>query len=65
MFSFEPKEGMQLLLQLYPSPFGNTYAVGDDPGILYGIYPLVIPIPNVVISGLHYQYTIKEIPWMQ
>ena len=65
MLSFEPKEGMQLLIKVYPSPLGNTYAIGDDPGVLYGLHPLVIPMPNVVIAGLHYQYTIQEIPWMQ
>ena len=64
MIPFVPKEGMQLLIQVYPSPLGNTYAVGDDPGILYGKHPLVIPLPYVVIAGLHYQYNIKEIPWM-
>lgn len=65
MIPFEPKEGMRLLLKLYPTPLGNTYAIGEDPSILHGKYPLVIPFPNVVFAGLHYQYSIKEIPWME
>jgi hypothetical protein len=64
MIPFRTLEGMQLQLNLYPTPFGNTYAINEDPGILHGSYPLHIPIPNIVFAGLHYQYHIREIPWL-
>lgn len=65
MLPFLPLEGMRLELSLYPTPFGNTFAINEDPGLLQGEYPLVIPIPNVVLEGLHYQYHIKERPWLE
>ena len=65
MIPFVANEGMKLQISLYPTPFGNTYAINEDPGILHGEYPLLIPMPDIVFAGLHYQYHIKEIPWME
>lgn len=65
MIPFTAKEGMRIQLSLYPTPFGNTYALNSDPGLLQGEYPIVIPMPNIVFSGLHYEYHIQEYPWME
>ena len=65
MIPFSPTEGMQLRLEIFPTPFGNTYAIGEDPGVLHGEHPIVIPFPNIVFAGLHYQYRIEEQPWLK
>jgi len=64
IFPFTLQEGMQVEFTLYPSPIGKSYATQSDPCILLAEYPIVIPLPNVVLPGLHYNYHIKERPWV-
>ena len=54
----ETKEGSRLKLTLLPSPLGDWYAVHNDPSILQGNHPLIIPIKDVVSMGLYYHYNI-------
>ena len=53
------KEGSRLKLILHPSPLGNGYVTHNDPCILQGHYPLVIPIKDILSMGLYYQYSIS------
>jgi|GEM_PF-6794215 len=64
LFPFELQEGMQVKITLYPSPIGSAYASKADPCILLDRHTIIIPIPNLVIPGLHYSYYIKEQPWI-
>ena len=63
LFSFVPEEGMRIELSFYPSPIGDSYAITSDPSILLAAHPIVIPLPNLVVPGLHYSYRIVEKPW--
>ena len=64
VFPFPLREGMRVEFTIYPSPIGRSYASQSDPCILLATHPIVIPIPNLVIPGLHYNYHIVEKPWI-
>ena len=53
------QEGSKLEITLHPSPFGNLYAIHDDPGILQGAFSMVIPLSDIVIPGLYYYCSIR------
>ena len=54
----DTKEGSRLKLMLHPSPLGKGYAVHNDPCILQGASPLIIPIKDILTMGLYYHYNI-------